>query len=758
MLTSRIGLIVCAGLSCLLATLTPGMTAPVSPTGGGTGGTPFYLACAPNEVVAGIYGRAGLWLDRIGLKCVRVNDQAQWMGPPHNSALFTGGDGASDFERICPPNSAVSGLRGKQGQFLESLELSCRPLTSGFMLTGMPTFLPAVGGTPFSGTPFGPLGCPNNDAAAGAYGKSGIYVDSLGFRCMNEFEWRPRFHFSPAGWMNDPSGLVYADGFYHLYYQAVPGLTTFDPAKVVWDHAVSHNLVTWMQANVPNLVRPVFTLRERWAPFTGSAIAVQAAKSSPPPCSCPGGTTKSCVVAFYTRHMLDVGLSYNKEIEVLAPSCDGGFTFAPDALVLDNKDYSTLRPHFRDPKVVWFQDPRDPAKSTWIMALAAGDRVKLFSSKDLLQPWTALPDVLIYPTYETGGPFVETPNLIPVPVEGAGYSKWVLLFGEGFVPPSACRQFLAQNSPLGGLLAACEQASNHPSRGFYLIGDFDGTTFTPDIADTLKRTARISYARPLDLGPDFYAGQVWANVPVGFTPPNIGTMPGRQTFDPNAVRQPLPLQPRQILAGWQSNWTYAHLLPTLFWRGNLTIPRELSIVKDLNDHMLLQRPVAEVASVLRSGTGHVQRRDVPITGTLTVPEFRSRAYDAELAVDVRAASQVNVELRSGQQPDKLIVEWRRTGAGAGSLAVNRNTAFAAGGAPPQGYAGKFPATPASLKLPDEVLRLRILVDRNGVEVFAGDGRVVISALFFPDPRNAEFKITAQGTARVMSLDLYDLDR
>ena len=237
-------------------------------------------------------------------------------------------------------------------------------------------------------------------------------------RATDAERWRPAIHFTPPrGFMNDPNGLVYADGEYHLFYQHNPFGTRW--GHMSWGHAVSRDLLHWRDL--------ALALREEggWMIFSGSAVAER------------GGTR---LAAIYTAH------TETRQAQHLAWSTDRGRTWTKDpanpVLDLGLKD-------FRDPKVFWHA----PA-SEWIMAAAVPDRrqVRFFASKDL-RAWETRG--AFGPAGSTTGIW-ECPDLVRVPVEGGapGERRDVLMVSVG------------DGAPAGG------------SGVQYFVGAFDGRSFT----------------------------------------------------------------------------------------------------------------------------------------------------------------------------------------------------------------------------------------------------------------------------------------
>ncbi|MFC1889713.1 glycoside hydrolase family 32 protein [Thermodesulfobacteriota bacterium] len=271
--------------------------------------------------------------------------------------------------------------------------------------------------------------------------------------------YRPQFHFTPAeNWMNDPNGLVFHDGEYHLFYQHDPHRPFF--WSIHWGHAVSRDLVHW--EHLPVALCPDETLG---VPYSGSAVVDRHDTSGL--CENPATGDDLCLVAIFTHH----GGADGTEKQSLAFSRDGGRTLAlyGGNPVLPNSGEID----FRDPKVF-----RHEPTERWIMVLAVHDRVRFYGSSDLVD-WAYLSDFA--PVGVPGGVW-ECPDLFELPVEGEpGRRAWVLQVD------------INAGLSVGG------------GAPVYFVGDFDGTGFTPD------RTG----ARLVDYGADFYAAQSWSDVPDG---------------------------------------------------------------------------------------------------------------------------------------------------------------------------------------------------------------------------------------------------
>ena len=266
---------------------------------------------------------------------------------------------------------------------------------------------------------------------------------------------RPAFHFTPPSmWMNDPNGMVYFDGEYHLFYQYHPHSLVWGPMH--WGHAVSKDMVNWQ--HLPIALHP----DEHGMIFSGSAI-VDAHNTA--------GFGKEAMIAIFTYNNHTYNDKKRVEDQNLAYSIDRGRTWTKYA-------GNPIVPHpgnltdFRDPKVFWHEDH-------WVMALAAGDRVLFYISADL-KHWKQSGTFGNGEYGSTVGVW-ETPDLFKLTVDTTTQTRWVLTVGVG------------KGGPAGG------------SGTQYFIGDFDGQTFT---SEDPKET--ILWA---DHGADYYAPQSWNHEP-----------------------------------------------------------------------------------------------------------------------------------------------------------------------------------------------------------------------------------------------------
>ena len=243
-----------------------------------------------------------------------------------------------------------------------------------------------------------------------------------------EKKYRPTYHFSPDwGWMNDPNGMVYKDGEWHLFYQFNPYGSFW--GNMHWGHAVSKDLVNWENLGIaiaPDALGAI---------FSGSAVVDK---------DNTAGFGKDAIIAMYTS-------DGDNQTQSIAWSNDNGRTFTkyPGNPVIVAED----TPDFRDPKMFWDEQTRQ-----WKVVLAAGQEVQFYSS-DNLKDWTY--DSSFGLSYGNHNGVWECPDLVRLPFEGK--EKWILLLN------------INPGGPFGG------------SATQYFVGTYDGKTFKCDDLPTVTR-------------------------------------------------------------------------------------------------------------------------------------------------------------------------------------------------------------------------------------------------------------------------------
>ena len=267
-------------------------------------------------------------------------------------------------------------------------------------------------------------------------------------------KFRPQIHFTPdKNWVNDPNGMVYYKGKYHLFFQHSPNSTVW--SDISWGHATSNDLVHWERKPIAIYPDSLGLI------FSGSAV-VDKNNSS--------GLGKNGIiplVAMYTSHdmLKEKAGVIDVENQSIAYSLDEGETWIKYNAnpVLKNPGVRD----FRDPKVFWHEQSKN-----WVASIAAQDQISFYASSDL-KNWKKLSD--FGKTIGSHDGVWECPDLFPIQYEGK--TVWVLIVN------------INPGGPNGG------------SASQYFVGNFDGKEFKCDY----KQTKWIDY------GPDEYAGVTWSN-------------------------------------------------------------------------------------------------------------------------------------------------------------------------------------------------------------------------------------------------------
>lgn len=247
------------------------------------------------------------------------------------------------------------------------------------------------------------------------------------FDTGNREKFRPLYHFAPLyGWMNDPNGMVFKDGEYHLFYQYNPFGSKW--GNMNWGHAISKDLVSWEHRPVAIEPDALGTI------FSGSAVVDK---------NNTAGFGAGAIVAIYTQNS-------DRQMQSIAYSTDNGRNFTKYE---NNPVLTSEARDFRDPKVFWYEGTQ-----RWIMILAVGQEMQIFSSPNL-KDWT------FESSFGKGqgahGNVWECPDLFELSVEGTNEKKWVLLCSLG-------------DGPFGD------------SATQYFVGSFDGKKFVNDSPSKTK--------------------------------------------------------------------------------------------------------------------------------------------------------------------------------------------------------------------------------------------------------------------------------
>lgn len=475
--------------------------------------------------------------------------------------------------------------------------------------------------------------------------------------------YRPQYHFTPAEkWMNDPNGMVYFEGEYHLFYQYYPDSTVWGPMH--WGHAISTDLVSWQ--HLPVALYP----DEHGLIFSGSAVIDWNNTSG------LGEGDTPPMVAIFTYHSMEGEQAGTNTFQTqgIAFSNDRGRTwekYQGNPVILN----PGIR-DFRDPKVSW-----NDAIQKWIMVLAVRDHVSFYSSPNLIE-WTHESD--FGADIGNHGGVWECPDLFKMKVKDSDEEKWVLL------------QSINPGAPNGG------------SGTQYFIGDFDGSKFTldsgyePEVADGIW----------LDYGTDNYAGVTWSDIP---------KEDGRRLF-----------------IGWMSNWQYATIVPTEKWRSAMTISRELQLIKENNNYLLLNIPASEYQSVYKTVKSITNEnisgeKSYDLIESGKAYQFKTQLANIEEVITFTLSNTLGDKYSFSLDPHNNQVVTDRTQSGATGF----HPEFAKAHIAPYEFLDK--------------LELEVFVDESSVEIFIDNGRMVLTDLVFPDQLYTNLSVSSGAAVDMSSL-------
>jgi sucrose-6-phosphate hydrolase SacC (GH32 family) len=432
-------------------------------------------------------------------------------------------------------------------------------------------------------------------------------------------EYRPQFHFSPRrGWTNDPNGLVFYKGTYHLFFQHNPYGTSW--GNMTWGHAVSADMLHWTEK--PDAVLP----DKNGVVFSGSAVVDwnnSSGLQKNPEKDISGKIINPPLIAFYTSTGANRGKGLSAQSMVY--STDEGKTWIkyPGNPVIQH-----IIGGNRDPKVFLYEDhnnPANPESGKWVMALYMDkEDYALFSSEDLIR-WQKICDI-----YNMG--CSECPDMFELPVDGdKSRMKWVFWGGNGK----------------------------------YLTGTFDGRSFKKEGGPYSSK-----------YGGNDYAAQTYSDIPVS--------------------------DGRRIMFSWMSGGKY----PGMPFNQQFTVPRVITLRTTNEGIRMFIEPAKEMESLRASRPENFSAEFRGINDPVTIPGLNGELFDIDLLVD----------LKSGVTADTSEIFSISIFGQKIKYNLQKSTIELEG--------IKAPLTPAENKI-----RLRLIVDRTSLELFANDGIVQIAKCF-----------------------------
>lgn len=490
-------------------------------------------------------------------------------------------------------------------------------------------------------------------------------------------QFRPAYHLTPAKeWMNDPQRPFLLDGVWHYYY-----LYNADHPEgngTEWFHVTSTDMVHWKDEGVA-----IEKFKNGLGDIeTGSAVVDH---------DNTAGFGKGAVIAVLTQQ--DKGV----QRQSLFYSTDKGYTFKPHDRnpVMDNPGAQ----HWRDPKII-----RDEARGQWVMALAEGEKIGLYTSRDL-KDWRHAS------SFERKGlGILECPDLFQLDLDGDPANRtWVLAAS-------------ANGSEEGRTTGVA-----------YWTGEWDGTTFTP--ADEKHQW--------LDAGSDFYAAVTWDD-------PRLPE--SQRTASRHAI-------------GWMNNWTYARKLPTSDWQGGAdSIVRDIRLETVQGKPALVSTPAKAMAG-LEGTPKAISDRQVTPTGAGELPVPDGGAYRLDVTLERGPdddGSEVLLKLGSGSAGNGAAGNAAAADFATVGYNFEEGTASVSRAAVVPGVEALGPVftdrrTASSPPRQGSAagrgtVELTLFVDYSSVEVFVNGGEQTLTSLVFP--RAGEHRISASTAAGGVTLKAF----
>lgn len=475
-------------------------------------------------------------------------------------------------------------------------------------------------------------------------------------------QFRPSYHITPGkNWMNDPQRPILLDGLWHYYYLYNAGYPTENGTE--WYHLTSTDLVHWKDEGVA-----IAKYKNGLGDIeTGSAV-VDHDNSA--------GFGKGAVIAVMTQQ--DQGI----QRQSLFYSTDNGYSFTEyeQNPIMENPG----EPDWRDPKII-----RDEAHGQWVMALAEGEKIGMYTSTDL-KDWHYSSGIEL-----TGLGTLECPELFQLDLDGDPSKRtWVLA-----------------------------ASANGSEEGFttgvaYWTGSWDGTRFTAtDVAHQW-----------LDAGSDFYAAVTW---------------------DDPRLTESQRMSSRHAV-GWMNNWTYARQLPTEDWHGGAdSIVRDIRLKTITGKPTLVSSPTAAMTSI-EGPVATVGDRRMTQDGAGQLPAPEGGAYRLDVTLE-RAGGDDGSVARIELGSDKGTYATVGYDFASESAFISRDADAAATGKAelhPDYRASRRTVSPPR----EGKVDLTIFVDYSSVEVFINGGEKTMTSLVFPTAGAPTIKaVTAEGSLTLKSL-------
>ncbi len=459
--------------------------------------------------------------------------------------------------------------------------------------------------------------------------------------------YRPAYHYtSDKNWVNDPNGMVFVAGEYHLFYQYNPSGDKW--GHMSWGHAVSKDLHTWQELALA-IPETINADSSSTMVFSGSAV-VDSLNTS----GLFENGFKEGMVAIYTAHIDKKGAGLAQR-QSLAYSADKGRTWK---FYAKNPVLDIGLADFRDPNVFMHE-----GKWKMIVAKPLEFMVQIYESTNL-KDWKLLSE---FGNMGDVSKIWECPSLFKVPIENSDKSKWIMLVSSA-----------GEDTEFTGMQ--------------YFVGDFDGKTFVPEKQDGVLR---------VDYGKDFYAAIPFNNLPAKDKNP--------------------------IIIGWESSWNYAGEIPSEGRRGMFSMPRKLSLVVENGKYRLVQKPV--FAENIHTKILTLKASELSKEKTIEMP---GNSYRLGISIDLANAKGISIDLLKNDEEKSVLTYDLMTQM----LSFDRTKSGKID------FSKKFPSIERMRVIPQNgILKLDVFVDNSIVEVFANDGKEVLTDLVFPSKKGGSVVIS-----------------
>jgi sucrose-6-phosphate hydrolase SacC (GH32 family) len=616
--------------------------------------------------------------------------------------------------------------------------------------------------------------------------------------------YRPEFHFSPSrNWMNDPNGMVYFAGEYHLFFQYNP--YGIDWGNMSWGHAKSKDLVHWEHL-------PVAIPVENGVMAFSGCVVVDHENSSG-----FGINGQPPLVAVYTG-------AGTYQDQRLAFSTDSGLTWKTYA---GNPVIDLYSNNFRDPKVIWHEPTRK-----WIMVVSLAEyrKIRFYASADL-KNWEVLQD--FGPVGNLSGVW-ECPDLFPLNVdEDPSKTKWVLVHSIGpgleqyFIGDFDGRKFTWEKSDLEGILVEDFEKADYNGwtatgnafgekpvsgnlqgqqavsgyLGYQLVNSFRngdgsmgrllsppfliqknylsfligggnhpaGTYIKLMVNDKVVATATGMNDEFLEwkswnvqefIGQQGHIAIVdsvsggWGHINVDHIiqtdlpvqTPRFGKVDFGKDFYASQSFSDVPGN-RRIWMAWMNNWSYAGEVPTTPWRGIMSTPREVQLITVNGEVRLVQKPVPGIDTIALPVISLQNKAAEEVAAALKGLQLRT--YRIRVKTMAGHTGGFTLKVRKGTTQETVIavdterqeIRFDRSRSGA----LTGNQIFSDRQIAPLMNEGQ----PAELEL---------LVDNCSVEIFANQGLTAISNQIFPDSTSTGMELTAPDSVRFEYFEVSELKR